>query len=384
MTANLVDSPADLMIQGGHVIDPANGRSMIADVTMFKGRIQEVGVNLPTERAAKVYSAHGKIVCPGLIDAHTHVADSMMPVSIDPDLTGLPTGVTTLIDAGSAGARTFAGFRKHIISRAQTRIYAFLNISSIGLVVTNELYLDPKMLNTKSALRVIRENRDLIIGVKARIQGIKETLTHDLDVMAKAVGVATEIGLPIMMHWTNEPELLQRLRPGDSLTHPFSPAYYGPCCLDQNGRLREHVPQLKERGIFVDLGHGSAFDWAVAEQATAQGWSPDVLSTDMFTRYFGPKGVVGNLPSVMSKFLLLGLSLESVVEKVTHAPARMLQLPDGLGTLSTGAIADITILDRLAGQFEFIDSPRLLQVRHSTEKLHAVATVKSGRLVEYH
>lgn len=373
----------DLLIKGGWVIDPANGINGAADVGLYRGQVAAVGAGLDENVAAKVFSADGYLVCPGLVDAHTHVADAMMPVSIDPDLTGLPTGVTTLIDAGSSGARTFAGFRKHIINRARTRILAFLNISAIGLVVTNELYLDPKILNAKMALRVVRENRDLIIGIKARIKGVAETLAHDIDVMKKSRDVAYELELPIMMHWTNETALLDLLRPGDCVTHPFSPAYYGPCCLDAQDRLLPHVLALRERGVMVDLGHGSSFDWRVAELAAQQDYFPDVISTDMFTRYFGPRGVVGDLGSVMSKFLLLGLSVEQVIEKTTAAPARMLNLPDGIGTLSVGAVADVSILQKRTGSYEFIDSPKLLQKRTGTEKLFSIATVKGGHLTQY-
>lgn len=373
----------DLLIKDGWVIDPANEVNQIADVGINQGRIASVQPDLNESTAAKVFSAKGFLVCPGLVDAHTHVADSMMPVSIDPDITGLPTGVTTLIDAGSAGGRTFAGFRKHIINRSRTRILAFLNISSIGLVVTNELYLDPKMLNEKMAARVVRENRDLIIGIKARIKGTSDTLDHDLKVLEKSRDVAYSLDLPIMMHWTNEPALLALLRPGDCVTHPYSPAYYGPCCLDSQGKLLPHVLELRERGVMVDLGHGSSFDWQVAEQAAEQGYYPDVISTDMFTRYFGPRGVVGDLGSVMSKFLLLGLSVSDVIEKTTAAPQRMLNLPDGIGSLSPGAVADVAILEKRTGTYEFIDSPKLLQSRSGTEKIFAIATVKGGHLTQF-
>lgn len=375
------DRPFDLVISGGRVIDPANRFDRIADIGIRHGRVASIETDLSMHRAAKSFDATNKLVCPGLVDAHTHVADLMMPVSIDPDVTGIPTGVTTLIDAGSTGARTFAGFRKHIIGRSQTRILAFLNISSIGLVVTNELYLEDKILNPRSALRVVRENRDLIIGIKARIKGGEETLAHDVGVMKKAIAVAEELELPIMMHWTNLPELLALLRPGDCLTHPFSPAYYGPCCLDDAGKLLPHVSELSERGVMVDLGHGSSFDWNVAEAAARQGWFPDVLSTDMFTRYFGPNGVVGNLGSVMAKFLHLGLDIDQVIEKVTAAPARMLNLPDGIGTLSPGAVADVTILSTEQGSFELVDSPKLQQTRTGQVMVRAQATVKGGRLM---
>ena len=369
----------DLLLTGARVIDPSANLDKNMDIGIRNGRIARLAPRIDPKTAHTVHDVSGKIACPGMIDMHAHVADSMMPVSIDPDIAGIPTGVTTFIDAGSAGARTLPGFRKHIIKRAETRIYALLNISAAGLVVTNELYLDPKLISTKRALRAIRDNRDILVGLKVRTRGRKETLEHDLGIMKKVREVADATGLPTMMHWTNEPALLDMLRPGDLMTHPFNPAYLNPSCVAPDGKIYPQILELPDRGIGVDLGHGSSFDWNIAQKAADQGWFPDVLSTDMFTRYFRPKGVVGDLGSVMSKFMLLGLNLPQVIEKVTTAPMRVIPLPLELGTLKPGAIADVTILQERTGTFVLTDSPRLKQSRISPRKLVAVATVKSGR-----
>ena len=228
-------------------------------------------------------------------------------------------------------------------------------------------------------MRAIRDNRDILVGLKVRTRGRKETLEHDLGIMKKVREVADATGLPTMMHWTNEPALLDMLRPGDLMTHPFNPAYLNPSCVAPNGKIYPQILELPDRGIGVDLGHGSSFDWNIAQKAADQGWFPDVLSTDMFTRYFRPRGVVGDLGSVMSKFMLLGLTLEQVIEKVTAAPMRVIPLPDAIGTLKPGAIADVTVLEERTGVYVWTDSPRLKQTRTSTRKLVAVATVKSGR-----
>lgn len=379
---NKAEPAYDLLLRGGRVIDPSQGIDTVADIGIYKGVIQAIGVGLSEEGAGKVFDASGKILSPGLIDAHVHVADGMMPVSMVPDDAGLRSGVTTVVDAGSTGGRTYAGFRKHIINPAETRIYTLLNIASVGLVVLNELYADPKFISRKRAYRAIRANRDQIIGLKARVRGRPETLDHDIEVMKVVREIGEETGLPTMMHWTNEAKLLDVLRPGDYLTHPFNPDYLNPSAVMADGKLYPTVSELKDRGLMVELGHGSSFDWKKAEAAAAQDWYPDVLSTDMFTRYFRPKGVVGDLGSVMSKFMMLGLSLNQVIEKTTIAPVRMAAIPEALGTLKTGGIADITVMEQQKGRFVYTDSPRLKATRIGTEKLTAVATVKSGRLYE--
>src|ERR1700676_3971086 len=178
--------PYDLLIAGGRVVDPVRGIAAERDVAIAGGKIAQVAANIDRRQARQVYDASGKLVTPGLIEVHGHVYDSAITISIDPDLVGIPTGVTTIVDAGSTGAGTFAGLRKYVIARAKTRVYAMLNISTIGLVVANELYLDPKMIDPAAAIKTIEENRSLILGIKVRINGRDDEVPHDLEVLKKA------------------------------------------------------------------------------------------------------------------------------------------------------------------------------------------------------
>jgi len=213
----------DLLIAGGRVIDPAQKISAERDVAIAGGRIARVAANIPPGQARQVYDATGKLVTPGLIDLHTHVYRSGITLNVDPDIVGFQSGVTTVLDCGSTGAGSFAGFRRYVIEGSATRIYALLNISTIGLIVTNEIYLDPRMIDARAAIRTIGANRDRILGVKVRVNGKHSDLSHDLEVMKTAREVADATGLPIMMHWSVEPDLLAMLKRGDILAHPFNP-----------------------------------------------------------------------------------------------------------------------------------------------------------------
>lgn len=366
----------DVVIAGGRVIDPSQRLSAVSDVAIADGRIARVAEGIPREQARQVVDAAGTLVVPGLIDVHGHVYDRGIPSSIDPDLIGIPRGVTTIVDGGSTGASTFAGFRAYVVERARTRVYALLNISTIGLAVTNELYLDPAMINPKAAIAVIQDNRDVILGIKVRITGRDADVPHDLDVLTKAREAAEATGLPIVMHWTNDRRLLARLVKGDVLAHPFNPARSGPSLLGADGRVLPQILELKDRGIFTDFAHGNHLLWETAEQAARQGWYPDAISTDIHRGHVAPSGVVHDLVSTMGKFLYLGLSIEQVIERVTASPTRMYRFPERIGTLQEGAVADVSVLAVERGAFPVYDSTR--QVRTATERLVPVTTIKSG------
>ena len=370
--------PYDLVIAGGRVIDPSQKLDAVADVAIANGRIVRVTPGVLPAEARRVFDARGRLVMPGLIDVHAHVYDRGIPVSIDPDRVGLPTGVTTIVDAGSAGASTFPGFRAHVIERASTRVYALLNISTIGLVVTNEIYLEPKLVDPQAAIRVIEQHRDLILGLKVRINGLAADLAHDTVVLGKARQAADATGLPLMVHWTHEPELLALLRAGDILTHPFNPPPHGQM-LDGNGRILPQILALGERGIFTDFAHGNHLKWETAEAAAAQGWFPDTISTDLHMGHVAPRGIVFDLVTTMSKFLHLGMPLDKVVAAVTDGPRRMLRFPESIGSLQPGSVADVTVLDLVEQETPFVDTLR--QTRTGRRRLVAVATFKSGRAV---
>jgi dihydroorotase len=369
----------DLLIVGGRVIDPSQNLSAERDVAISGGRIARIAANIPPNQARQVFDAKGKIVSPGLIDIHAHVYQYGITISADSNLVGVQSGVTTVVDAGSTGAGTFQGFRKNVIDSAATRIYALLNISTIGLVVTNEIYLDPRMIDARAAIRTIAANRDRILGIKVRVNGRRSDLARDVEVMKTAREVADAVGLPIMLHWSVEPEVLAFLKKGDILTHPFNPPSPNSANLfgadgPQADKVLTQILALKERGIWTDGQLATTHHaWDVSEKAMKLGWTPDAISTD-FSR-----ALDGSFASVlvpMSEFLHLGLPLEQVIAGVTTTPAKMFNFPEKIGTLEPGVTADVAILELAQGNFEFPDQTR--QTRTLKQQFVAAATVKSG------
>ena len=361
------------------MIDPASRLSAVRDVAIAGGRIATVAENIPPSQARQVYSAAGKLVTPGLIDMHTHVYRYAINLSVDSDIVGFQNGVTTVLDCGSTGATSFMGLRRYVMEGAQTRIYALLNISSIGLIVTNEIYLDPAMINTRAAINTIVNNRDRLLGVKVRINGRHSDLTHDIDVLKAAREVADATGTKIMMHWTTEPELLNILKAGDILAHPFNPPSERDSNLfggdgKQSDKVLPQILALKDRGIVTDgqltTTHHS---WVVSEKAAAQGWWPDVISTDISRT---PDGQPASVLVPMSEFLHLGMPLDQVIARATANPAGAMNGPEKIGTLEPGVTADVAILELEQGSFDYNDGAR--QMRTLNQRFVATATIKGG------
>jgi dihydroorotase len=375
----LASASYDLLIAGGRVVDPSQKLSAERDVAILGGRIARIDSNIPPNQARQVFDAKGKIVTPGLIDIHTHVYKYGITLNVDSDVVGFQSGVTTVVDAGSTGSSTFQGFRKYVIDPAPTRIYALLNISTIGLVVTNEIYLDPRMINAGAAIRTIGANRDRILGIKVRVNGRHSDLAHDLGVMKTAREVADATGVPIMLHWTVEPEVLALLKRGDILAHPFNPPSPNQANLfgadgPQADKVLPQILALKDRGIWTDCQLGTTHhSWAISEKAMSQGWFPDAISTDMAR---APDGTPASVLVPMSEFLHLGLPLEQVIAGVTTNPAKMLNFPEKLGTLEPGVTADVAVLELAQGTFEFGDGA--MQTRVLKQQFVSVATVKGG------
>jgi dihydroorotase len=369
----------DLLIAGGRVVDPSQKLSAERDVAIAGGRIARIAANIPRDQARQVYDAKGKIVTPGLIDIHAHVYQHGIPISTDSNIVGVQNGVTTVVDAGSTGSSTFAGFRKYVIESAPTRIYALLNISNIGLVVTNEIYLDPRMIDTRAAIRTIGANRDRILGLKVRVNGRRSDLTRDVEVMKSAREVGDAVGLPIMLHWSVEPEVLAFLKRGDILTHPFNPPSPNSANLfgnegPQAEKVVEQILILRDRGIWTDGQLATTHHaWDVSEKAMKLGWTPDAISTD-FSR-----ALDGSFASVlvpMSEFLHLGMPLDQIIAGVTSTPAKIFNFPEKIGTLETGVTADVAILELAQGSFDYPDQMR--QTRTLKQHFVAAATVKGG------
>ena len=375
----------DLLIKGGRVIDPSQKISGAMDVAIAGGKIAAVAANIPANRARQLFDASGKLVTPGLINVHAHLYRYVYPISVDPDAVGLPAGVTTLIDAGSAGASTFPGLRKFIMEPAPTRIYAMLNISQVGNF-GNELYLSPTFqpINVKAAINTIINNKDKIVAIKVRINGDHAELMHDLECLKRACMVRDETGLPIMLHWTTDRELLSLLKRGDILTHTFTiptprvdNLFGGPTQADT---VLPQILELKERGIFTEgqtVNSHHMFD--VSEKAFAQGWIPDLLGTDMgAVGKDMPNGIL--LPWEMTQYLYLGLTVEQVIEKVTLTPTKVFKFAEQVGTLATGAPADVTVIDLQQGQFQLFDQKG--QTRTAKQRFVPVAAVHGGTLTK--
>jgi dihydroorotase len=367
----------DLLITGGRVIDPSQKLSAERDVAIAGGRIARIAQNIPPNQARQVYDAKGKLVTPGLIDIHTHVYRYGINLNVDSDLVGFQSGVTTLVDAGSTGTGTFQGFRKYVIETAASRIYALLNISSIGLVVTNEIYLDPRMLNAQQIIRTIGANRDRILGIKVRVNGRRQDLEHDLGVMKVAREVGDATGLPIMLHWTVEPDLLNLLKRGDILTHPFNPTNQSNVFGADGAQAEKILPQileLKERGIWTDGQLATTHhSWDVSEKAVKLGWFPDAISTDISR---APDGQPASVLVPMTEFLHLGMPLDQVIAGVTSTPAKIFNFPEKVGTLEPGVAADVAVLELQQGSFEYADQARV--PRTLKQQFVATATIKGG------
>ncbi len=369
----------DLLITGGRVIDPSQKLSAERDVAIASGRIARIAANIPPGQARQVYDAKGKIVTPGLIDIHTHVYKYGINLNVDSDAVGFQSGVTTVVDAGSTGTGTFQGFRKYVIETAATRIYALLNISSIGLVVTNEIYLDPRMLNAQQMIRTIGANRDRILGIKVRVNGRHQDLEHDLGVLKVAREVGDATGLPIMLHWSVEPDLLALLKRGDILTHPFNPPSPNQSNLfgadgPQADKVLPQILALKDRGIFTDGQLATTHhSWEVSEKAAKLGWFPDAISTDISR---APDGQPASVLVPMSEFLHLGMPLDQVIAGVTSTPARIFNFPEKVGTLEHGVTADVAVLELQQGSFEYADQARV--ARTLKQQFVATATIKGG------
>ena len=349
----------DILIQGGRVIDPATGTDGAMDVAVSGGRIAAVAAGIPPQRAAKVVNAAGKLVTPGLIDLHAHVWWGGTDLGLMPDDIGGPFGVTTVVDTGSAGASTFLGFRRFVIEPAKTRVIPFLHISTIGLAgggvgeCRNIEHVD-----VQQCVGAVQEHRDLIGGIKVRANTVAVG-ANGITPVCLARDAADAVGLPLIVDLAYPPPSLEQIfpvmRPGDIATHMYK-GYHGGLVL-HGGKVRPSAVEARERGIRFDLGHGAgSFSFAVAEAAFAQGFQPDTISTDLHTQSFAVGDI--DMLSCMSKMLLLGMDLVTVIHKSTAASAGVLRRADDLGSLAPGRAADIAVLELREGEWTLTDRNR--------------------------
>ena len=369
----------DLLIKDGILVDPAQGLHEKKDLAVEKGRIVLVDKDIPPDLSCEVLNASNHIVTPGLIDIHVHVYPGVSHYGIDPDSTCLARGVTTVFDAGSSGADTFAGLKRYVIDVSETRIFAFLNISSIGMVdpLDNELE-DIRYANPERAISVCERNWDVIQGVKVRMSR-SNVGNNGLRPLKLAKKVSDVVGMPMMVHVGDTPsplgEILSEMSAGDILTHCFHGRRYG--ILKDEGEVLPDVMEAVNKGVIFDVGHGKgSFSFEVARNALKQGIMPGTISSDL--HFYGVHGPVFDLATTMSKFMLLGLSLDDVLTKTTTTPASHLGLSDQIGSLREGFIADIAVFKICKGEFEFEDSMKKKMI--GDQRLEPVAVIRRGRI----
>ena len=376
-------SAYDLLIKGGTVVDPAQNIHGRRDVAFKDGRVAALADAIPVDQAGQVVDAAGRIVTPGLIDLHVHVFEGVSYLGVNPDAECLARGSTTVVDAGSAGAQTFPGFRKYIIDVSETRIFAQLNISVQGMLTELVGELDDiRWVDVPRALQTIEANRDVILGIKVR-------LTRDL-IVGRSAGIAPlhlareaadATGLPIMVHpqdaWCESiDDILAVMKERDILTHTFHGKGHG--ILDSDGNVRHSVLEAVERGVIFDVGHGAgSFTWDVAERALNQGFTPQTISTDIHTQSME---LVRDMPTTMSKFLHMGVSLDDVIASSTSLPANTIGMEEKIGTLKPGSWGDAVVLELVEGDVELRDTAG--EVRTVRQLLQPTAVVKGGSVYQ--
>ena len=373
------DREPTLLLRGGHVIDPAGRVDGIADVVVAGDRIAAVvpAGAAPEAAPATVVDCTGRYVCPGLVDLHGHYYEGSL-FGIDPRA-ALRGGVTTAVDAGTCGCVNFAEFRRTAIDGAALRVLPFIHIGCLGIPTSTLGELrDLRYARPRETAAAILEHRDIALGVKFRAGVMAEG--HNVEAVELALQAAEEAGTRAMVHISVQGatrEVLARLRPGDIVTHCFTGR--GDGILDAaSGALRPEALAARGRGVVFDVGHGSgSFRWDTALKAFEHTFYPDTISTDLHR--YNVEQVVFDLPTTMSKFLLLGMSLAEVVEKATLAPARAIGRAPELGTLLPGASADVLVFAVEEGEFRFRDSHWQERVGH--RRLRPELVVCRGRQV---
>jgi len=373
----------DLLLKGGHVIDPKNSVDAVRDVAIRDGKIAAVAANIPATQAHKTVDVAGLYVTPGLIDIHVHVyagtgargaysGDN----SVYPDGHTFHSGVTTVVDAGSSGWRNFEDFKDRVIDRSKTRVLALLNIVGNGMGGQQKVEQNTSDMDSKATAAMAKKHRGVVVGVKtAHYQA------PDWTAVDRAVAAGTEANVPMMVDFgTFRPErphselVLKKLRPGDIYTHAY--LAWVPM-FDDKGKLNPYLLQAQKRGVIFDVGHGGgSFVFRYAVPAIKQGFIANSISTDLHVSSMNAG--MKDMLNVMSKFLNMGLSLQDVIVRSTWNPAREIKRTE-FGNLSVGAPADVAVLRQQTGNFGFTDvyGARM----KGTKKLECELTVMGGKVV---
>ena len=361
----------DLVIKGGRVLDASQRLDRLMDVAVKSGKIAALEAGIPASDAMEVFDARDRLVVPGLVDIHAHPR----PGEVSPQQV-LSHGVTTVVDGGSRGADGIQDMIG-VVKSAPNRVRILINVSRLGNKPEGEL-LAFETADAEAGRAAVRDNREFIVGVKARLSRPLAG-DRDLDAVRRAHEITRPFGIPLMIHIGDTrsplPDILALLRPGDIVTHVYAPPPNG--ILDNNGRVLPQVREARRRGILFDIGNGrnGHITWEVAERALQQDFLPDTISSDL--NGAGLTDQVFDFPNVLSKFLMLGMPLDQVIARGTANSAKAIPGLKELGTLRKGAVADITILELASGNFEFVDNVNTK--RTGKAKLFARAVFVGGK-----
>ncbi|TAJ96305.1 amidohydrolase/deacetylase family metallohydrolase, partial [bacterium] len=340
-----------LLLKGGRVLDPGSGLDGSLDVRLRDGTIEEIGLDL-SANGATVLDVKGLLVVPGLIDVHLHLMNGLGAFGADPDVFGVGSGVTTVVDAGSTGHSLLAIFRRYIAEPAKTRVLAYVNLSTLGSVAGPgySTLADPRLIDEERIEEVVEAHRDMIVGIKVMATGTALG-SEALKPLSRARRLGDSLRLPLLVHigesWGRGAEppaigkVLAYLQPGDIVTHMFTAHPGG--LLDPNGRLWPEVREAKDSGVLMDVGHGlHNLNFDVARRVLDQGLKPDGVSTDGHRG--NRSGPVYDLPTTMAKLMALGFSLAQVIKMATVNAARLLRRADEMGSIRAGRPAEISVL----------------------------------------
>ena len=374
----------DLLLKHGHVIDPKNHIDGPMDVAVAGDRIAAVDADINPELAAQVVDVRGLYVTPGIIDIHVHVYHTREPegLSVMADSHSFRSGVTTMVDTGTAGAKHFLHFKRTVIDQAETRIFAYVNIVDLGMI--GDFEQDIRTMDPELCAATVMMYPDICVGVKTAHYWTR--LPWDAEhppwaAVDRAREASTLCGKPLMVDfWPRPPErsyqelILEKMQPGDIHTHVFAQQFP---VLDDNGKPNQFLFEARERGIIFDVGHGAGSFWfRNAYPAIQQGFVPDSISTDLHVR--NVHGVVIDMQTTMNKILNCGVPLQEVVYRSTVTPANEIGHPE-LGHLSVGAEADVALFQLHEGEFGFVDCGKAKLV--GTQKLECKMTLRAGKIV---
>jgi dihydroorotase len=368
------------ILKGGRLLDPAANLDSEQDIHIRDGAVAAIGANLKGE-GATVIDVKGLIVTPGLIDVHLHLMNGLGAFGVDPDIFGVGSGVTTVVDAGSAGHSLLTVFRNYVTKNAKTRVLNYVNLSTLG-GVTGPGYgilADSRLIDEEKIEKAVEANRDIIVGIKIMATG-GALGAAGLKPLARARKLGDNLKLPLLVHigesWTKDAtpvhvgDVLKYLREGDIVTHMFTVHPGG--LLDSNGKLWPQVRDAKESGVLMDVGHGlHNLNFDVARKVLDQGLHPDGVSTD---GHRGNRmGPVYDLPTTMAKLIALGFSLNQVVEMATINAARLLGRSNQMGFIRVGQPAEISVLRLEERDWNAVDSQKgTIQARQALVPVYAI------------